>query len=283
MRNNLRSILYLSLTIALLGSCVSTKKYDALMSEKNQLEQDLAASKKNAEMLASDKAKLESEKMTLSKKVDAVEDELADAKQMASKAERMAKDSEAKLDQIVALPDQGLAQGTRIMNIAVFLSIQGHFEAARTTIERAIQWLDARVPETKSTQNWRLYYAWALYIANRCDQAYGVASPLSQEFPENFDYRGLVGLIAACLGDREEALEVSQWLESLDRPYLRGSHTAWRSLIAAALGDGESAVALRRQASAEGWQRPRPFSWGSIGLEPIRDYEPWQELIGPKG
>ena len=100
MRNILRSILFMSLAVVLLGSCVSNKKYDALVSEKNQLEQDLASAKKNAEMLAADKTKLESEKMTLSKKVDAVEDELSDAKQMAMKAERIAKDSEAKYDQL---------------------------------------------------------------------------------------------------------------------------------------------------------------------------------------
>ena len=56
-----------------------------------------------------------------------------------------------------------------------------------------------------------------------------------------------------------------------------------RPELAAALGDGENAVALWRQASAEGFAHPTPSYWPWIAFEPIRDYEPWQQLIRPKG
>jgi len=188
----------------------------------------------------------------------------------------------ALLDDLHALPEQGLMQ-TSIVDIAVYLRRQGHIDAARTTVDRAIQWLEERLPEARSTEEWLWAYASALYVADRCDDAYNAAKQLSQEFAEDFASRGLVGLLAACRGDQEEAVEISHWLDSLDAQYLRGDNTAWRSLIAGALGDGESAVALWRQALAEGFAHPSIWWWGWIAFEPIRDYPPFQELMRPKG
>jgi tetratricopeptide (TPR) repeat protein len=189
----------------------------------------------------------------------------------------------ALLDDLTALPEQGLSQGGIILGIALDQRRLGHIDAAQTTVDRAIQWFDARLPETKSSAAWRWSYAWAFYIADRRDEAYSVAKALSDEFLENFQYRGLVGVLAACRGDREEARQISQWLESLDRPHLRGNHTMWRSRIAATFGDGETAVALFRQAVAQGMSYPAAWDYGSIAFEALRDYPPWQELIIPKG
>jgi tRNA A-37 threonylcarbamoyl transferase component Bud32/tetratricopeptide (TPR) repeat protein len=190
----------------------------------------------------------------------------------------------ALVDEIIALPEEGLRQGYWIRRIAVYLRRHGHVDAARVTVDRAIQWYEALLPDTKSSAAWRYpHHSIALYVADRCDESYGVAKPLSEEFPENLSYRGHVGVVAACRGDREEALEISEWLETLDRPYLRGTNTMWRSRIAAALGDGENAVALLRQARAEGRE---PFPAGDsfwVTFESLRDYPPFQELIRPKG
>jgi tetratricopeptide (TPR) repeat protein len=189
----------------------------------------------------------------------------------------------ALLNDLVALPEEGLRRGRVIAHIAVYLRRHGHADAARATIDRAIEWYDARLPETKSSEGWRYGYARALYIADRCDDAHIVAKRLSQQFPEDFNYRGLVGLLAACRRDQEEALEVSRWLEALDRPYLRGDQTEWRSMIAGTLGDSENAVALLRQAMAEGREWPFLASLIWIAFESLRDYPPWQEFMRPKG
>jgi hypothetical protein len=119
--------------------------------------------------------------------------------------------------------------------------------------------------------------------ADRCDEAYSVAKPLSQDIPAGIAYRGLVGIIAACRGDQNEALEMSQWLAALDRPYLRGAHTMWRLAIAAALGDGENGVALFRRAATQGRVRPRPWDYRWPAFEPLGDYPPFQEFLRPKG
>jgi tetratricopeptide (TPR) repeat protein len=193
------------------------------------------------------------------------------------------------LDEMIALPEQGpyqrypLYRGYLMTQVAAYLRRHGHADAGSTTVGRVTQWFETRTPETRATALWRSYYAWALYVANRWDEAHGVAKSLSEELPEDLNYRGLVGVLAARRGYRDEAVDMSQWLEDLDRPYLRGAHTALRSQIAGALGDGENAVALWRQASAEGFDLPRPWDLVWISFEPICDYAPFQELVRPKG
>jgi tetratricopeptide (TPR) repeat protein len=187
----------------------------------------------------------------------------------------------AVVEDIVAYPEQRYAGGW-MTSIAAVLRRQGYVDAARSTMDRAIEWYEARPPEAESSTAWRLRYSQALYVADHCDEAYAVVKPLSEEFPENFIYRGWVGVVAACQGDREEALEVSNWLATVDIPYSMGGPTMWRASIAGALGDGENAVAFFRQATAEGLQYPlSDLMW--IVFEPLRDYPPFQELIRPKG
>jgi hypothetical protein len=49
------------------------------------------------------------------------------------------------------------------------------------------------------------------------------------------------------------------------------------------LGEGEPAVALCKQAMAEGTNDPSTFALFWFAFEPLRDYPPYQELIRPKG
>jgi tetratricopeptide (TPR) repeat protein len=189
----------------------------------------------------------------------------------------------AVLDDLIALPEQGVHQGLWITEIGVYLRRNGYEEAAQSTFERATRWFETRLPEVRSTEAWRWNYLWTLYSSGRCDDAYSVATSLSDEFADNFTYRGAVGVFAACRGDREEALEISRWLEDLTGPYLHGYHTVFRFMIAGALGDGENTVALWRQAFAEGFGHPPPWRWGWTAIEPVRNYEPLREFLRPKG
>ncbi len=194
-----------------------------------------------------------------------------------------AEEANALLADITALPEQGLSQGDAMLNHAQYERRLGLFDAAQSTAHRAIQWFDARLPETKSSAEWRRSYAWASYVADRCDEAYSVAKSLAEEYPQDFQHWGPVGVLAACRGDRDEALEISLRLEALDGSHLRGSYTMWRSMIAGALGDGENAVAFFRLASAQGMTYPSPWDFVWIAFEPVRDYPPLQEIMRPKG
>jgi hypothetical protein len=102
------------------------------------------------------------------------------------------------------------------------------------------------------------------------------------ENPDNVDYKGYLGVVHARLGNVDEASSISDELGALDQPYLLGSNTLWRARIVAVLGDGEQAFELLRQAFAQG------INYGlwlhrDIDFESLRDYQPFQELMRPKG
>jgi serine/threonine protein kinase len=70
--------------------------------------------------------------------------------------------------------------------------------------------------------------------------------------------------------------------KSLERPFLLGKHVYWRACIASLLGEKERAVALLREFFSQG----RSYRVGlhrDIALEPLWDYQPFKELLRPKG
>jgi hypothetical protein len=121
-----------------------------------------------------------------------------------------------------------------------------------------------------------------LYNARRWDDAESAFNALAEESPEVADFRSYLGVLAARRGDREEAQRVALWLENIDRPYLSGEHTLGRARIAAVLGERDHAVALLRQAFAQGlsWFQMEGFQFD---FDALRDQPEYQELVRPKG
>jgi hypothetical protein len=105
---------------------------------------------------------------------------------------------------------------------------------------------------------------------------------LRSEDPENIDYIGYAGTLAARRGDRERALGISEELKKIDRPYTFGAQTYWRARIAALLGMKGEAVGFLRQAFAQGYDYDIEL-FQEADLDPIRDYAPLKELMKPKG
>jgi hypothetical protein len=105
---------------------------------------------------------------------------------------------------------------------------------------------------------------------------------LALERPDNLVYKRYLGTFAARLGDRAEAVRVSQAFERMTGRYLRGNHTYSRAVIAALLGERDEAVALLGRAFAEGHQCA-VTEHHDMDLEPLWDYPPFQELMKPKG
>jgi hypothetical protein len=122
----------------------------------------------------------------------------------------------------------------------------------------------------------------ALRYAERWQEAVQLLRPVVADGSDAPRVIGILGGLAGRLGDREGAIEAAEKLRRLDRPYLFGGHTYRRACIAAVLGEQENAVALLRQAIAEGLEYGQ-FLHIEIDLEPLWDYPPFQELIEPKG
>jgi tetratricopeptide (TPR) repeat protein/TolB-like protein/predicted Ser/Thr protein kinase len=167
----------------------------------------------------------------------------------------------------------------------------GHLDASLRMAGRAADWYGNRVGEEARQEETRAHQAEALYRAERWDEAMAAFSALAREHPDNIDYQGRLGSLAARRGDRAEALRHAEKLRTLDRPYLFGNHTYRSARILALLGDKEGATARLREAVAQGSggaDKPDQYGYGfmyrhAMDLEPLQDYPPFEELIKPKG
>ncbi len=121
-----------------------------------------------------------------------------------------------------------------------------------------------------------------MYCARRWEEAKSIFDEFARKAPDNIKYQRYVGCIAARQGDREKALEVSEWLGSLKKPYLRGEHTYYRACIAALLGDKDQAVTLLKDNFSQGFGYGLDFH-RDFDFESLWDYPPFIELLKPKG
>jgi tetratricopeptide (TPR) repeat protein len=186
------------------------------------------------------------------------------------------------IDESLTLPPERGWNLGEVMSLAGNqLRCHGYREASLQVLDRAIQWYKGRPPEEAKSEDQRYSLGYALYTAERLQEAGALFEELLKEAPENEDYLGYVGTSAARMGDREEAAKVSERLAGLKTPYLFGGNTFWRGCIASVSGDKESAMNLLRDALAQGVGYPRLYD--DMDLENLRDYPPFRELIKTKG
>jgi predicted Zn-dependent protease len=151
-------------------------------------------------------------------------------------------------------------------------------------LDQAIQWYRSR-PAEESTSAFHRAYAVTLYDARRWDEARTAFEELVREVPgESYvvmDSKARLGLIAAREGDRDKALQVSDWLKNLKQPYMFGSNTYRRAGIAAILGEKDQAVALLNESFLQG----NTYDIGirsDFDFESLWDYPPFEEILKPK-
>jgi tetratricopeptide (TPR) repeat protein len=178
-------------------------------------------------------------------------------------------------------PVEGLPAGDMMRWTVNDLRGHGHHAAAQQVNTRAIEWFETQPPEQAATEIHRYYFGIVLYLARRWAEATRVFETLTHDFPENLNYRGYLGVLAARRGDPDRAMQIAEELQSVDRAYLFGLHTWWRARIQSVLGDFERAVALLREAGAQGhvedWHTP------VIDFESLQGYPPFRELTRLKG
>lgn len=171
----------------------------------------------------------------------------------------------------------GSAPGSVMIDAAMALRAHGHKEVAHVVLTRALEWYKSRI-----TGDYRYSIARVLYWDEQWAEAQQYFEQLFQEHPDNQDYRGYVGVIATRLGDREKAKRILEELYSKDEPYLFGSHLYWCARITAVLGEQEHAVDLLREAYGQGWGYGM-YELLEMDFESLRNYQPYLELMRPKG
>ena len=160
------------------------------------------------------------------------------------------------------------------------LRAHGYEDAAMRIFDQAIQWYRSRPAEEMNSLHYG--YGLTLYYARRWEEAKSIFEEFAKKSPDNIEYQRYVGCIAARQGDREKALNVSEWLKNLKQPYLRGEHTYYRACIAAILGEKDQAVILLKDSFLRGYKYGL-YLHENFDLESLWDYPPFKELLKPKG
>src|SRR5437867_2996808 len=195
-------------------------------------------------------------------------------------------------------PSQGWTPADALLLAAVELRAHGHPTEGDTVLAQARDWLAARPPAEAASEAHRYRVALVSYTAGRLDDARGeferlaerrgpgrsdslAAAAITGDGRDTMDYLGYLGAIAARQGNREQALRVDSALAGVKRPYIFGRHAVWRARIQALLGEREGAVALLRDALAQGYPHAHALHV-DLAFEALRDYAPFRELVKPK-
>jgi tetratricopeptide (TPR) repeat protein len=178
-------------------------------------------------------------------------------------------------------PMSGYSPGNIMLRAGRELRAHGFKEDAIRVLDQALGWFESRPDQEKASEGNRYDQARTLYVLERWDEAGTMFTALHSESPENINYLGYLGAVAARKGEKTEALQFSRQIEEDKRPYLFGNPTYWRARIAALLGDKEASVNLLRQATKEGYTYYRIHP--TEDFESLADYPPYVQLMKPKG
>jgi tRNA A-37 threonylcarbamoyl transferase component Bud32/tetratricopeptide (TPR) repeat protein/TolB-like protein len=175
----------------------------------------------------------------------------------------------------------GWGPGEMMMQAGHELRAHGYQKESVQVLERAQQWVESRPQKEKDSADGRYLRGRILMYLERWTEAQALFETLLKEFPSEIGYISFCGQLAAIVGDRGKALGFSKLLEDNKTPYLFGTSTYYRALIAAFLGDKEDAVNLIREAIRQGYAYPNIH--GAMALERLKDYPPYIQLMKPKG
>lgn len=179
-------------------------------------------------------------------------------------------------------PVHWVAAGEDAWIVALELASHGHAEAAQEIHEWAYDWFESLPDETMAEHLYRHGYARTLYVTGRYDEAESEFLQLARMIPDSVAYRGYIGSIAARRGDEDRAMQMLESLETLQRPFRFGAIEYWQARIAAVLDDKDLAVNKLRQAFDAGFQFS-DYVLRDEDLKLLRGYEPYEELMRPKG
>jgi predicted Zn-dependent protease len=151
------------------------------------------------------------------------------------------------------------------------LAFFGYTEESKAVAQRAVDWATSWSENPNS-----LGMAISLLQAGRPAEAVPILRRLVSEDPDNDARMGWLGIALAQTGDTEGAEGLIRDLEGLGSRYW-----LFQSLILAHLGRKEEATRLLNRGLQEGLNYMEIFNFNYFG--PLWDYEPFQQVIAPKG
>ena len=191
------------------------------------------------------------------------------------------------LEEALATPSNDLSPGDLFQVAARELRAHGLPEESQPIANRAVDLARQQSVGAAATAQDRWRLGRALCLAQQWREARSVFAEVAEDDPPwwNLEALGHLGVVAARLGEQDEAQRISQRLAEWEDPYMRGDDTYWRAAIAATLGDRDDAVRYLRAAFAEGLPfmvNKEVMRHGDMNLEPLRGYPPFDRLMAPK-
>lgn len=167
--------------------------------------------------------------------------------------------------------------GELLLDSAQEFRAHGHRAASLEAASEAIGWFRQRFDAEPRRPVFAAGLLDSLRYAERWDEAFALCGDLIRASPDNAGLLGIQGALAARRGDKPTAQRIDRELAQMKGSYLFGTQTYGRACIAAQLGEEEQALALLRQAHAEGV----PFNLRThrdIDLEPLRKHPDLKDL-----
>ncbi len=173
--------------------------------------------------------------------------------------------------------------GVRLfLETALELEAHGHQEHARIIAERGVDWFEENLTSSSTPEWQRIQLVQLLVVLDRLEEAHELLLALNEEFPDDDDVLGWLGIVAARRGDTTAADHYSDRLRNLDRPFLLGWDAYYRAAIKAHLGHLDEALGLLREALSEG-RRWDPEFHAYLELKPLRGHPGFETIIHPDG
>ena len=200
------------------------------------------------------------------------------------------------IDDCLRTPLRSYNPGQIMVSAASELRYHGETEASLVMARQAISWYERQATGTGAepmshTDVWTL--AGALRLAGPWERARNLLTTVAADNWHPVDVAGALGVIAARLGEREEADRIFAQLPTTDEYYAQGIRLYWQACITAHMGKKEVAVALLREAFSKGlpsqvWTDDNvvDYDWrprSDLNLEPLWHYPPFEELVKPRG
>lgn len=186
-------------------------------------------------------------------------------------------------------PDAPTQTSMTLALVARELEAHGRRDEGRAMFERLVAWYAGLPASEKAAFDPLMWHGIALDHLGRLDEAEasfraaGAMAPVDSVPGLAIWANGWLGDVAAQRGNLHEVERIDEWLAADRRPWGWGSF--FRACIAARLERREDAVALLRRAFSEGMYRnpPAPRWHRYPCFDALREYEPFQELVRPRG
>lgn len=181
------------------------------------------------------------------------------------------------LDKCRSISPGSATAGDVIMQAALELRAHGFIKEAEKYAAMAVEWYRNHQAGANDREN----LGTVLYLAGNFDEAKLIFQQLANENPGKPEYIGYLGALAVKMGNHDEAVNYSEELMNMKRPYLFGRHIFWSARIAALLGERETALKLLNESFAQG-NSFGVYIHTTIDFETLCDYEPFTELLKPQ-